>query len=251
MIEKQSYFINAIDEQVEILIASKMTSQMIRQPIAAKQHITIIMDDCASATLQVRIEQQLDVCDYQYHIFMHQKSSLQMNIVLITHAVAHIKIFVHLLGQNSCVDVTGAYVLLQSAQCYISTLQKHQAIASQSKIILKGFLKDHAIAQVDGLIFVDSHAKKTYALQENKNLIVSAHATVKTIPSIEVLNNDVQCFHGAATASYQKEHTWYLATKGFDSFQANSILVYSFFYDVVQGCKDNQSIMELICKKIM
>ena len=123
----------------------------------------------------------------------------------------------------------------------IETFQHHQAAHSSSCLIVKGALQGKASAHYAGTIRVEKQAYGSYASQENKNILLSAQARAVSIPNLEVLNNEVKCFHASAIGRFDNEQLFYIATRGIDEKVAQQILLDAFFADVVDG---NESLIQ-------
>lgn len=141
-------------------------------------------------------------------------------------------IALYLHGHHADAQVTGLYLPQNNHTVVLNTLQQHAASDSTSSVLLKGILQDDARAIYQGNIFIEKHAKNTVASQQNKNLMLSKHARVWSVPGLEVLNNDVQCMHGSAIGQLDAEQLWYLCTRGLSQEQARQILLHAFCADV-------------------
>ncbi len=65
-------------------------------------------------------------------------------------------------------------------------------------------------------------------LQVNKNILLSPSAKAVSIPSLEILTNDVQCSHGSAVGQLDQGHIFYLMARGLQEVQAKQLLLESF-----------------------
>ena len=81
-----------------------------------------------------------------------------------------------------------------------------------------------------GTIRVEQDAAWYVASQNNKNiLLISNDARAVSVPSLEVLTNEVQCFHGSASGRCDDEQLFYLQSRGIDKKQAHRLLLQAFF----------------------
>jgi len=131
------------------------------------------------------------------------------------------------------VDLKGMYIVKDKQRVDIATMQHHKGIASSSSILLKGILYDYATADYKGTIIIDDSAPQSQAEQYNKNLIMSENARATSIPSLEVLTDNVRCKHGAAVGQLSQDHLLYLQSRGIELEQAKSLLIDAFFAEVV------------------
>ena len=88
-----------------------------------------------------------------------------------------------------------------------------------------------------GRIYVAKDAQKTDAQQTNKNLLLSRHALVHSVPQLEILADDVKCKHGSTTGQLDPAALFYLRSRGIGEDAARSLLVYAFASDVVARIK--------------
>jgi Fe-S cluster assembly protein SufD len=113
------------------------------------------------------------------------------------------------------------------------TLQIHQAPNTSSNLLYKNALLDQAKTIFSGLIVVDADAQKTDAYQSNRNLMLSDDAEAHSLPGLEIQANDVRCTHGATSARIDREQEFYLESRGIKPAQAQELLVFGFFEEVL------------------
>ncbi|MGC1182955.1 Fe-S cluster assembly protein SufD [Legionella sp.] len=92
----------------------------------------------------------------------------------------------------------------------------------------KGILTGRSRAVFNGKVFVAKDAQHTDAKQQNKNLLLSAHAEVDTKPQLEIFADDVLCSHGATVGQLDEEALFYLATRGIARIEASQYLIHAF-----------------------
>ena len=113
------------------------------------------------------------------------------------------------------------------------TLQIHQAPNTSSNLLYKNALMDQAKTIFSGLIIVDADAQKTDAYQSNRNLMLSDDAEAHSLPGLEIQANDVRCSHGATSSRIPAEQEFYLQSRGIAKAQADELLVFGFFEEVL------------------
>ena len=113
------------------------------------------------------------------------------------------------------------------------TLQIHQAPNTSSNLLYKNALLDKSKTIFSGLIVVDPDAQKTDAYQSNRNLMLSDEAESNSLPGLEIQANDVRCTHGATSARIPAEQEFYLQSRGISKAQADELLVFGFFEEVL------------------
>lgn len=132
------------------------------------------------------------------------------------------------------------------------TLQIHQAPNTGSNLLYKNALLDSAKTIFSGLIVVDPDAQKTDAYQSNRNLMLSDDAEAHSLPGLEIQANDVRCTHGATSARIDREQEFYLEARGIKPIQAQELLVFGFFEEVLGKIENEQlhdTLTEIIRRK--
>ena len=71
------------------------------------------------------------------------------------------------------------------------------------------------------------------------------------MPTIEVLNKNVQCFHGSAMGSFDKDQVYYLKSRGLDHSSVQRILVNSFCEPVIGLIPWKDKVKEIIQQKLV
>ncbi len=146
-----------------------------------------------------------------------------------------------------------ALTVAQGAQEFDQrTLQIHQAPNTSSNLLYKNALLDTAKTIFSGLIVVDPDAQKTDAYQSNRNLMLSDEAEANSLPGLEIQANDVRCTHGATSARIDAEQEFYLQARGIAPKQAQELLVFGFFEEVLGKIENEQlhdALSEIIRQK--
>jgi Fe-S cluster assembly protein SufD len=113
------------------------------------------------------------------------------------------------------------------------TLQDHAAPHTQSNLLFKGAVEDHARSVYSGLIRIREDAARSEAYQTNRNLVLTEGAGAESIPNLEILNNDVKCSHASAVGSIDEDQLYYLESRGVSPEEAERLIVLGFFDDVL------------------
>lgn len=224
-------------------------------------HMVLLPEQTVHMLIQSKSAVQILIHDFDqieqkktklvYHILLEQDATCTMHVGLLFAADVEIEIHLYLQGHHAQANIFGVYGLSGQERLGIKTFQMHEGAHTNSSVIFKGMLKDQSQVNIEGLIHIGQHAIKTVAAQENKNIICDKRAQVKTVPSIEVLQHDVQCFHGAAVGQFDQKHVWSLQSKGLSYQQAYQLLIQSFFGEVAQKFKNSENFMEVVCKKMI
>lgn len=114
------------------------------------------------------------------------------------------------------------------------TVIDHAKPHGTSRQLYNGILDGHATGVFNGRIIVRPDAKKTDAIQKNRNLLLSEDAVINTKPQLEIFANDVRCTHGATIGQMDPEALFYLWSRGIGPEEARNILIYAFAGEIFE-----------------
>jgi Fe-S cluster assembly protein SufD len=114
------------------------------------------------------------------------------------------------------------------------TLQDHVGPKTTSDLLFKGAVAGHARGVYSGLIRVRRGAKGTNAFQTNRNLVLDEGAQAKSVPNLEIEENDVRCSHASAVGPVEEEQRYYLESRGVPPEAAERLIVLGFFDDIIE-----------------
>lgn len=175
---------------------------------------------------------------------------LTVRLIMMNAQMTDINLSVMLCGNNSRVTVLGLCALNEQQSVVFKTHQIHCGKNSQSSLVLQGLLTGQARLQYDGTIRIEKDACGTYALQNNKNILLSDTAHAVSIPNIEVLNHDVQCYHGAAVGKFDDLQMQYMQSRGLNRAMIQQLLVQAFCQPVLQGYEKKDVVLQNVYKKL-
>lgn len=167
-----------------------------------------------------------------------KNTSLTLVMTAIASKMIDATVVVRLTGAGAQATIIGIVAATTGADIKINTLQKHEARATVSNLLVKSVLAGSARCMVEGGIRVEKKAQKTDAYQRNENLLLSADAYAESKPSLEILANDVRCTHGATVGPISEEDVWYLGTRGIDRGQAQRLIVEGFLAHALERVSD-------------
>ena len=113
------------------------------------------------------------------------------------------------------------------------TLQDHSAPKTNSDLLFKGAVQDHAKSVYTGLIRIRHDAKGSVAYQTNRNLTLSKGAWAESVPNLEIETNDVKCSHASTVGPIDEEQRFYLESRGIPPEVAERLVVLGFFDEVL------------------
>jgi Fe-S cluster assembly protein SufD len=113
------------------------------------------------------------------------------------------------------------------------TLQDHSAPKTNSDLLFKGAVQDHAKSVYTGLIRIRHDAKGSVAYQTNRNLTLSKGAWAESVPNLEIETNDVKCSHASTVGPIDEQQRFYLESRGIPPEVAERLVVLGFFDEVL------------------
>ena len=113
------------------------------------------------------------------------------------------------------------------------TFQRHDAARTTSDLLFKGALAGHARSVYSGLIRISPGARRSDALQTNRNLVLSEGAHADSVPNLDIQENDVRCSHASAVGPVDEDQRYYLESRGVPPAEAERLIVLGFFSEVL------------------
>ena len=166
-------------------------------------------------------------------IICKENSSYTLSFLILDSAKLNLELILE--GEHSEINVKGAYLLKGNSEVIINTIQKHKVQNSVSNLDIRGLLLGSSKSEYKGKIFIEHGANFSNASQLNKNILLSENAHAVSIPSLEVLTNDVKCSHGSASGPLDKEQLLYLMSRGFNEDLAKRELIKATFAELNLG----------------
>jgi Fe-S cluster assembly protein SufD len=147
--------------------------------------------------------------------------------------VARLDLNAQLLGPGATSDMLGLYFGDERQHFDHNTSQDHVAPHTNSDLLYKGALDDHARSVFRGIIRVHEGAQRTDAYQTNRNLILSDNARADSLPNLEIEADDGRCSHGATVGQLDEDMLFYLMSRGMDRNRAERLVVMGFLGEVL------------------
>jgi Fe-S cluster assembly protein SufD len=149
-------------------------------------------------------------------------------------------------GEYARADIRGGHIARGNTKVQVTTQQRHKARYTQSSLLIHSVVDDYAQMQYAGTIYVEREAHNSVSSQYNKNIILSNNARVVSIPNLEVVPHDVQCFHGSSIGRFSAEQYMYAMARGLDEHSIRKLLLHAFFSPVFT----HKQIMSMVQRNI-
>ncbi|HSF29698.1 MAG TPA: Fe-S cluster assembly protein SufD [Candidatus Tectomicrobia bacterium] len=160
-------------------------------------------------------------------------STCVSHAVAIGGALVRHDINVVLRGEGGDNTLNGLFLATDEQHIDNHTRIDHVRPHCTSRELYKGILDAKGRGVFNGKIVVHKDAQQTDAMQTNKNLLLSADASIDTKPQLEIFNNDVKCSHGSTIGRLDEQSLFYLRTRGLGEDAARSLLTYAFASELV------------------
>lgn len=138
------------------------------------------------------------------------------------------KIEIRLLGTDARVDIIFLHIGTRTDHLRLSVMVRHGAMRSISRIWGRSILYDNARSDIRGICEIQKEAVHADTYFSHHALLRSPHARALTIPSLEILADDVQAGHAATAGPFDPDAVVYLRSRGISSVIAEKLLVKGF-----------------------
>ena len=110
----------------------------------------------------------------------------------------------------------------------------HHAPATRSKTLVKTLACDASHPRFEGLIRVEPAARGSESRLEHHSLLVGDQAKSRTLPSLEILTDDVKCSHAATVRTLSELDLFYPRSRGIGVPETRNMLIEAFLADVAE-----------------
>ena len=131
-------------------------------------------------------------------------------------------------GEGGDAKVAGAYLLGGRQHADTRLIVDHAVPHCTSRELFKCVMDDQARGIFQGKVMVRPHAQKTDGKQSCHALLLSETAEFDAKPELEIFADDVICGHGATSGDLDRDHLFYLRSRGIPEREAKSLLIAAF-----------------------
>lgn len=142
--------------------------------------------------------------------------------------------------------LSGSKFLKNQQHSDTTILIEHLAPNCHSNQNYRNLLDDRSRGVFQGKVHVHQIAQKTDGYQLCNTALLSERAEMYTKPELEIYADDVQCSHGATTASPDEEPLFYLMARGIPKEQAKTMLLKAFIMESLEVFEDDEEIYEFL-----
>jgi Fe-S cluster assembly protein SufD len=141
-------------------------------------------------------------------------------------------------GKGCLTEIYALTCLQGNDNASLHTQVMHSVGGGESKQVVKFILTDTAKGEFYGELKISQDAQKTNAEQQNRNLLLSEDATMRTRPQLEIYADDVKCSHGATVGKLNEDEQFYMRSRGIPEDEAKVLQMISFAAPVLSGLED-------------
>lgn len=200
---------------------------------------------CAEAHSQVQHCKIINESAQAYHIdcsYLLQKtgSEIKTQTFAFNGLLVRSDTKVSLQQEHARCDLAGLFAANGKQHMDFHTFIDHAKPHGTSRQFYKGILHEQARGVFNGKVLVQTHAQKTDAQQQNKNLLLSTAAEMDTKPELEIYADDVKCSHGATVGQIDEEALFYLRARGIAETDAKAMLIYAFAEEIIASVTNSE-----------
>lgn len=131
-------------------------------------------------------------------------------------------------GDGAQLRTRGVFVPRQRQHVDVNLDIRHDAVNTSSDALWRGVADQRGRGVFQGRITVAPGADGSDARLSNKNLLLSPHAEIDTMPVLEIYADEVQAAHGATVGQLDESSLFYLRSRGIPLAQARNLLTAAF-----------------------
>jgi Fe-S cluster assembly protein SufD len=185
----------------------------------------------ADASLEHIILQDLPTAQVhlgRVDVIQAARSTLRARLFNLGSDYGRVAYFVHLAGEGAHTDLSGLYFGFGTQTLDQQITVVHSAKNCTSRQSYRGVLDDSSTGIWNGSVDVRPGADGTDSEQSNDNLLLSRKAEVNTMPSLEILADEVSCQHGATVGQLDETALYYMRSRGIPKEEASRLLINGF-----------------------
>ena len=171
------------------------------------------------------------------HVLQANNSTFENNVVSLCGATVRNDLTVQINGEGCHTDLSGLS-MPDRKQIFDNTVMvHHNKPHSTSNQLYRGVIDNTAQSIFFGKVFVEKGAIKTFAEQNNNNILLTKYAKAHSKPQLEIYNDDVKCSHGSTIGQLDNEALFYMRTRGIGEKRAKILLLNAFTAKVLNKIK--------------
>ncbi len=199
----------------------------------------LTLDDGAEVTWIV-LQQQGGADSHlgQMRINLGANAKLKLYVVNAGGKLVRQELRIEVTGEGADLTLRGVNLLGGDTHTDVTLILGHNVPHTASTEIIRNVIFDKAKGVFQGMIRVAQAAQKTDARMACNTLLLSDDADFSVKPELEIFADDVLCGHGATVADIDRNHLYYMLSRGIPQNKARAMLVYAFVAEIVEELED-------------
>lgn len=184
------------------------------------------------------------------HGILQEDASMHFITCLTGGACIEIEAWFELRESGGNVQVSGAFLGTAEQHHGFHIVIDHIAPSTNADILLRGVYRDQSRGVFTGLLKIGKDAQQTNSYFTD-NVLLMNEALAESIPTLEILANDVKASHGSTTGRINDEQLFYLMSRGLSKSEATSMITDGFLQKVIDRIpsKNHSTIRSIIYDK--
>ncbi|CAN5168899.1 hypothetical protein BH09PAT1_BH09PAT1_5790 [soil metagenome] len=154
---------------------------------------------------------------------------------------------VNLIGDNASFLLCGIFLGKKNKKAFFNTDVNHIGKNTKSLTTIRAVFFEKSSFSNDGMVRIMRGARNTDGYFQSKVLLFD-DAKGRSVPSLEIDENEVKAGHGSTIGRPDQEQLFYLRSRGMSEKEAEALLVSGFFVPIINMLPKNQQ--KIIAKKI-
>jgi len=148
-------------------------------------------------------------------------------------------------GEGSDLMLRGVNLLGQETHTDVTLVLGHNVPNTTSTETIRNVVFDRAKGVFQGMIRVAPDAQKTDAKMACNTLLLTDDGEFSVKPELEIFADDVICGHGATVSDIDRNHLYYLSSRGIPERKARAMLVNAFVAEIVEELEEENMVEAL------
>ncbi len=174
------------------------------------------------------IEQKIISLEKDYDFILENNCNIKLYFINYGATDKNFNINFNLAGNNSKLEASFVHLGGKTENQQFNFTVNHCGKNCFSRLNIRRVQFGSSESFCRAMIKIDKNGSGTDAYLSDKSLLVGDNAKAESIPSLEILTNDVKASHGATVGRLSNEDIFYLRSRGLSAKQASQILIAGF-----------------------
>ncbi|MFH1207106.1 MAG: SufD family Fe-S cluster assembly protein [Patescibacteria group bacterium] len=166
------------------------------------------------------------------HFMLREKARLRLALSVSRSHEASVRSSIKLIGSGAEAYVSGLFHGFGHDRHILDVAVHHQASNTKGDILIRGVYEDTAYGRFSGLLKIHPGANQTNSYFVD-NVLLLDRGMATSIPTLEILANDVRATHGSTTSRVNDDQLFYLKSRGLSTHQAVQHIIRGFFQPIL------------------